>query len=562
MLRHPLPILALLLASCVTEMDDDVDIAESEQEVDQAEWSVGGFTVRLHQNGAYDMPLVLIEGFDPNDEFKASSYWNWYPNYRGQMMPPLLGTQFPAMLEARGYDVWIVSAQYDIAADYISTNGWRYGAYVHPFIMGWGVPYVLAGHSAGGLVARYALSYYIDRVNTVRAYISFDAPHEGANVPRSLMMYMLDHATCNKSHFTSNGFTDPLSCHTRYVTRGIASGAASDLLRTRMYPTCGPSYWKDGQYYSWPSFWNDCKDLGGCSLMQDGRWNKCNDTSGGWIHGNYAWYIKGASDWNYLGWFTDIPRYAISQGGADAWPGTKTVDPAYILENDVNNAGNHHLYTDAWQRDCVQWYGAASSQCAGYLQVRGSKDGFMDRLDEVGDGGFFDWRLHKKGNFTFVTMDSAFGANSGLSWNGRLVGQCNGNQGHDAVTTGSAEYIVDIMNQTYKGYVEFRDPNGDRRPRDCDCGDGYCGGYENVWSCGVDCGYCGDYICSGYEDQWSCPSDCGGYCGDYVCGPGEDQWNCSYDCGGGGGGYCGDWYCDWSIGEDQWSCPNDCGYEY
>ena len=522
----------LLLAIAVTgcaEEEPDVEVSETTQAVEQYQYNVAGFTLRLHKNGDYDWPVVIVEGFDPNDEFRPEAYWNDYLNYRGEWRPPHLTHAFRDMLAARGYDVWVVSADHGIAIDSISTNAWRYASQVHPFILNWSGyrPYVLSGFSAGGLIARGAIGAYMSagqRQAEVRAYVSIDAPHEGVIIPRSMMMYMLDQATCGDKHFTSNGFTDPLSCHDRYVARGLASTIAADLLRIRMYPTCGSAYWKDGQYYVWPGFWNDCKDWGGCDLMDDGEWNKCGDGN----HGNYAWYIKSATSWSYLGWFTDIPRYAVGNGGVWYSTASKTTSPAHIMQNDVNNAGDHHLYSDDWDRDCTYWYGAGASQCAGFLQVRGSKDGFMDRLNEVGDGGFFDWHLIKKGNWTFVGHDSAFGVNSGLSWTGRLIGQCAGNQYHDAITAGTREYIVDVLNLTYKGFVEFKHPDGDVTPRDCTCNDGYCGAYEDSYSCSADCG-----------EPATCWGNCGGsstncYCDTYC----ETAGDCCPDyywyCSGGG----------------------------
>lgn len=537
-MRSSLTASALAIATtalgCV-DQPDDTDLSQVElASTVQYQYSLAGFTARVHVNGAYDLPVVIVEGFDPNDEYRPEAYWNEYANYRGEMRPPHLTTAFRDMLAARGYDVWIVSADASIAIDSISTNAWRYASYVHGFILNWNgshTPYVLAGISAGGLVTRGVLGTYLtaaQRQADVRAYISFEAPHEGAYIPRSLMMYMLDHEVCNRSQFSSAGFTDPLTCHNRYVSRGLATSLASDLLRIRMYPTAGGGYWRDGHYYTWPSFWSDCKDLGGCTLMNDGEWYKYGDNSGGWQHGNFAWYIKSATWWNYLGWFTDIPRYAISNGGLFNSTSQKHTSPQHLLKNDVNNAGDHHLYTDDWDRDCTPYYGTTSSQCAGLLQVRGSKDGFMDRLHEVGDGGFFDWNLQKKSNFTFVSHDSAFGVNSGLSWDGRLLGQCNGNAGHDAITAANREYMIDVLNLTFHGFVELTDPRGNATPRDCTCGDGWCGAAEDSYSCPGDCGPAGGTCagaCGGSASSCWCDSYCetaGDCCPDYgfYCGGG------------------------------------------
>jgi serine protease len=62
---------------------------------------------------------------------------------------------------------------------------------------------------------------------------------------------------------------------------------------------------------------------------------------------------------------------------------------------------------------------------------------------------------------------------------------------------------------------------------------------------------CGNNYCHGSEDSWTCPQDCGDVCGDGYCGPSEDASSCPNDCG-----YCGDGIC--CGGEDAWSCPSDC----
>jgi len=67
------------------------------------------------------------------------------------------------------------------------------------------------------------------------------------------------------------------------------------------------------------------------------------------------------------------------------------------------------------------------------------------------------------------------------------------------------------------------------------CGDGACGGDENSFTCGRDCGapaVCGDGVCTGGESECSCAADCGAPpATEVACGDGQDD-DCdgSIDC--------------------------------
>lgn len=101
---------------------------------------------------------------------------------------------------------------------------------------------------------------------------------------------------------------------------------------------------------------------------------------------------------------------------------------------------------------------------------------------------------------------------------------------HDQVPKGTREYIIDVLNQTYKGFTEFKDPDGNTKPKDCDCGDGYCGAYEDSYNCSADCGSTSTDSCSG---------NCGGsagscYCDSYCVEAGDCCADYSCYCGGSG----------------------------
>ena len=90
------------------------------------------------------------------------------------------------------------------------------------------------------------------------------------------------------------------------------------------------------------------------------------------------------------------------------------------------------------------------------------------------------------------------------------------------------------------------------------CGDGFCLGDENCFTCETDCGACcGDGICepSHAETCFSCEADCGVCCGNGACDFGEDCLNCDQDCG----TCCGDGACTPEHLESCLNCPTDCG---
>ncbi|MES1243852.1 MAG: hypothetical protein ABUT39_19760 [Acidobacteriota bacterium] len=65
------------------------------------------------------------------------------------------------------------------------------------------------------------------------------------------------------------------------------------------------------------------------------------------------------------------------------------------------------------------------------------------------------------------------------------------------------------------------------------CGDGFCNGSEDYYSCAPDCAYCGDLFCSPGEDTSSCYMDCAqAYCGDGICNNSETLGSCAADCSG------------------------------
>ncbi len=494
------------------------------------------FDAQLFQNGAYDKPIVLVEGFDPADDYTVWNYrypfttvvklpicWNGMllSPYVAKTRPPLLAT-FLTTAALEGYDIWVVSVrkQDTLAAE---KTFWELGdAYrntLHSYILNYAGyrPYVLSGFSAGGLIARKALAGMTasTRQSQVKAYVSIDTPHEGAYVPNAMQGYILDHAVCTKDRPMG---LDPqrLDCHTRFVRYGLASKLAISVLRNRVTPD--PGTYCSG--WSLPSFWSDCVDTGGCTLPADLEWghSTLNPYLGCLNHASWHVEQRSASWFNAsYGWFSDIPRYAISNSSIYQSPSMVHTSATEILKVDVNNVGDHHLYNDAqiYQR-----------------QKRGSLDGFMNRMDgiHIGGTGFLMFGdsadLIKKSSFVFVSYDSAFGINAGLTWTGRLTGQnlpfdpyvvpdvttAPTTTLHENLTQDTVDYLARVIDASFAGGTY----PGDKGPYSA-LDDGICGEGENVGNTRYDCrGTCGDGVCNTWyhvttqrESCSTCSSDCG-----------------------------------------------------
>jgi len=148
----------------------------------------GEYDIFYSSDGVLDKPIFLVDGFDPTDSRNINAVYAEL-DYDGGNLGDIV--------RQNGYDVvvlnfptyyreedqqWIYGG-----ADYIERNSMLLVELIK-FINNQKVgneENVVIGASMGGLVARYALNYMeannID--HETRLYISFDAPHAGANVP-------------------------------------------------------------------------------------------------------------------------------------------------------------------------------------------------------------------------------------------------------------------------------------------------------------------------------------------------------------------------------------------
>jgi hypothetical protein len=125
-------------------------------------------------------PAVVVEGFDLDNDM------NW-----DELYALLNGENLIESLRADGYDAVVLN--FTDATDYLQRNAFVVAALIQQ-IQGIVGPrtVALAGASMGGLVSRYALAYMETNglPHSVRTFISFDAPHMGANIPLGIQYWV------------------------------------------------------------------------------------------------------------------------------------------------------------------------------------------------------------------------------------------------------------------------------------------------------------------------------------------------------------------------------------
>jgi pimeloyl-ACP methyl ester carboxylesterase len=159
-------------------------------EEDQALLGQGEYEIFLDLfDGVLDRPVIVLDGFDPGDSRDIAGLYNRLE---------FGGENLADQVREEGYDVVILNApQYntegvdiDGGADYIQRNAFVLVALIQELIAQkeGDEQLVVLGPSMGGLIAQYALAYMEanDLDHQTRLFISFDAPHRGANIPISL----------------------------------------------------------------------------------------------------------------------------------------------------------------------------------------------------------------------------------------------------------------------------------------------------------------------------------------------------------------------------------------
>ena len=145
---------------------------------------VGSGSAYVYLGGSHPSltnPVIIIEGFDIDNTM------GWEYLYTTMNQEGLIET-----LSTRGFDAVVLD--FTDATDYIQRNSFvavelieHVNSVIQPF-----ASIAIVGASMGGLVGRYALAYMEDQGlnHNVRTFISFDAPHKGANIPLGIQYWV------------------------------------------------------------------------------------------------------------------------------------------------------------------------------------------------------------------------------------------------------------------------------------------------------------------------------------------------------------------------------------
>lgn len=145
-------------------------------------------------------PLIVVEGFDPENEFNYTRLINT-ANVGSINRVINLGNNLTLNQAIEDEDYDLVFVDFEDSTTHIQRN-----AYMLEAVIDWvndqkvgNEQNVVLGMSMGGLVARYALRHMeLNSENhDTRLYISHDSPHQGANVPlayQAMVRHLVDEA--------------------------------------------------------------------------------------------------------------------------------------------------------------------------------------------------------------------------------------------------------------------------------------------------------------------------------------------------------------------------------
>lgn len=179
-------------------------------------------------NGILDKPIFLLDGFDPGNTRNIATIYNLLNYGTNQNLATDLRNQ--------GYDVIILNfptytrpsttTVIDGGADYIQRNAMILVELLNTInaVKVGTEKNVVIGPSMGGLIARYALRYMEQNPplnHDTRLYISFDAPHQGANVPIGMQHLF---------NYMANNTISPITAVQPIVNGMLKSPAARQML--------------------------------------------------------------------------------------------------------------------------------------------------------------------------------------------------------------------------------------------------------------------------------------------------------------------------------------------
>lgn len=192
----------------------------------------GEYQIFLGADGILNKPIILVDGFDPGDTRDITGLYSSldFTNASGSQ-------NLADLLRAQDFDVVILNfpvylrtgdgVTIDGGTDFIERNAMLLVELLDIINTAKASnnpeENVIIGPSMGGLITRYALNYM--EANTLdtdtRLYISFDAPHHGANVPIGLQ---------HQLNFLANNATQPITEIQPLIDTFLKSPAARQLL--------------------------------------------------------------------------------------------------------------------------------------------------------------------------------------------------------------------------------------------------------------------------------------------------------------------------------------------
>lgn len=201
--------------------------------------------------GVLDKPIIILDGFDPGDSRSISDIYASL-SYGGENLADILRNE--------GFDIIILNAPIyntngkliDGGSDFIQRNAMVLIALIQQINADkvGEENLVVLGPSMGGLVARYALGYMENNGldADTRLFISFDAPHRGANIPISLQ-YLLNYFAQEVGDATAQQVVDQLlnspaakEMLVDHLSGHLLSGSTTEQDPTKLLPAGAPGF--------------------------------------------------------------------------------------------------------------------------------------------------------------------------------------------------------------------------------------------------------------------------------------------------------------------------------
>lgn len=161
-------------------------------------YNTGSYGIYYHRNtpdgpteNIIKKPIIIVDGFDPTDIRPVSEIYGVYLQYTAT-------ANFGNDMRNRGYDIIILNLPTMTIAgsermqggDFVQRNAFLLVALIEKINIelatnGSTEKLVVIGPSMGGLISRYALRWMENnsKNHNARLWISFDSPHQGANIP-------------------------------------------------------------------------------------------------------------------------------------------------------------------------------------------------------------------------------------------------------------------------------------------------------------------------------------------------------------------------------------------